>query len=340
MLHVRAGRRSATALLLTLVDEDHASASARKPGEKSSPARWARLGNANALPAGWPAAASPTSRRSRWVADWWRRLAQADARAVTAFSARAEAEFHAIVAKRDARIVELKRQLAEKTEALHQLTFASSSRRTARASRFASPLRQISRTRRRRRACWECTKHASVAPLAAAAAKRRGEMADTPPTRQPPRREEDTTELGGDPELESPPSNRARARAPMAEVTRLTAELAVSRANAPSPEEMEALQDEATALRRRLRRARRGVDSRVRGGGVFPPGVTQTLGRWMRFPFLRRQARPRPRARAAAEPPPPPCCSSRLLSETQNALLLQGEARREDFGPLVAVGRP
>ena len=35
-------------------------------------------------------------------------------------------------------------------------------------------------------------------------------------------------------------------------MTRLTAELAVSRANAPSPEEMEALQDEATALRRRL----------------------------------------------------------------------------------------
>ena len=93
----------------------------------------------------------------------------------------------------------------------------------------------------------------SVAALAAAAAKRRGEMADTPSDAPAsPVREEDTTELGGDfGELDALELRTALGNAE-AEVTRLTAELAVSRANAPSPEEMEALQDEATALRRRL----------------------------------------------------------------------------------------
>ena len=261
---VDALRRSFSALDGPSSAKTTPSASARKTAKKSLAGALGASPNANASPgAGGSVAASPTKGAlGRRLVE--AKLAEADARRKLKVSARAEAEFQAIVAKRDARIVELKRQLAEKTEALHQLTFASSSRRTdvrdgevRDASRRVTPTHKISRAAAEASA-GESSKHMSVAALAAAAAKRRGEMADTPSDAPAsPVREEDTTELGGDfGELDALESETARLRTALgnaeAEVTRLTAELAVSRANAPSPEEMEALQDEATALRRRL----------------------------------------------------------------------------------------
>ena len=250
---VDALRRSFSALDGPSSTKTTPSASARKTAKKSLAGALGASPNANASPgAGGSVAASPTKGAlGRRLVE--AKLAEADARRKLKVSARAEAEFQAIVAKRDARIVELKRQLAEKTEALHQLTFASSSRRTdVDASRRVTPTHKISRAAAEASA-GESSKHMSVAALAAAAAKRRGEMADTPSDAPAsPVREEDTTELGGDfGELDALELRTALGNAE-AEVTRLTAELAVSRANAPSPEEMEALQDEATALRRRL----------------------------------------------------------------------------------------
>ena len=250
---VDALRRSFSALDGPSSAKTTPSASARKTAKKSLAGALGASPNANASPgAGGSVAASPTKGAlGRRLVE--AKLAEADARRKLKVSARAEAEFQAIVAKRDARIVELKRQLAEKTEALHQLTFASSSRRTdVDASRRVTPTHKISRAAAEASA-GESSKHMSVAALAAAAAKRRGEMADTPSDAPAsPVREEDTTELGGDfGELDALELRTALGNAE-AEVTRLTAELAVSRANAPSPEEMEALQDEATALRRRL----------------------------------------------------------------------------------------
>ena len=218
------------------------SASARKTARSLAGALDASPG---ASPAGGSVAASPTKGAlGRRLVE--AKLAEADARRKLKVSARAEMEFQAIVAKRDARIVELKRQLAEKTEALHQLTFASSSRtrgfETARFedARGAHPHAQNFRAAAEASA-GESSKHMSVAALAAAAAKRRGKMVDTPSDAPAsPVREEDTTELGVSAgELDALESETARLRTALgnaeAEVTRLTAELAVSRANAPRP---------------------------------------------------------------------------------------------------------
>jgi hypothetical protein len=244
------------------------------------------------------------------------KLAEADAHRKLKVAARAEMELQQIVAKREARIVELKRQLADKSKALHDAKWSQPPPAVAAAGRAAAAAAAAERETREVRARadrydfdnddgspvgrdgysgsisgggdrgvgWDEggsptflrgrpePMHSSV--RTSGGARVQYEQID--------RGDEGTSSGGGGTRGSvSLESENARLRAERsraeAEVEKVRAEYAAAVAYAPTPEEMEVLQDEVLELRRRVTAAASGTSAH--GGGHIGGGDESGMSR-------------------------------------------------------------
>jgi hypothetical protein len=185
----------------------------------------------------------------------------------TKVAARAEIELQQIVAERNARIVELKRQLTDKSKALHDAKWSQPPPAVAAAGRAAAAAAAAERETREARA--RADYGGGGSPGGSYSNSSRSGRSPTLPSSLRGSSEHCEEGIGGNGrspsslEAENAGLRAEKSRAE-AEIERVRAEYNAAVAHAPTPEEMEVLHDEVLELRRRVAAA---AASRGGGGG-------------------------------------------------------------------------
>ena len=190
------------------------------------------------------------------------KLAEADAQRKLKVAARAEMELQHIVAKRDARIVELKRQLTDKTKALQAAKWAVRPP-TVSAAGHAVAAAAVAEQEAR-----EALMRATHAREDDADASWGGSSGDDSQSGGSPILCSPLRDVSQGPlELENARLRAEKSRAE-AEIEKLRAEFNAAIAHAPTPEEIEVLQDEVLELRQRVAGATSASTSAAEFGAV------------------------------------------------------------------------